>query len=181
MKLSDIYRHYQSARDEKIVLSFMGIVTQQIMVEYGKILNEQEGLSQNSRHLLFSIYVELTQNILRYSDDQLPPPPTGARGVGIVIVSESDKSFYVNSGNHVSAERAAHLQTALTELCAMDADQLKQFHKERRRNGAPEDSQGAGLGLIEVARRASEPPQFELRQTPEGRTFFSLSVVVHKQ
>ncbi len=180
MQLKEIYRHYQAARDEKILLSFMGIVTQQLMVEYGKIINEQEGLSQNSRYLLFSVFVELTQNILRYSDDQLSPPPDGARGIGIVIVTESDKSFYVNSGNHVSAQRAVQLEKTLAELSAMNADELKQVHKERRRQGPPEGSQGAGLGLIEVSRRASAPPLFELRQTSEGRTFFSLSVVVHK-
>jgi len=39
-------------------------------------------------------------------------------------------------------------------------------------------SSGSGLGLIDIARKASEPLSASLREIDAGRAFFSLSAVI---
>ncbi len=179
MDPSLVHAHYQLSRERKILLSFMGLMTQRIMMEYGKILNERGGLSENSRALLFGIFVELTQNILRYSSEQAPSLD-GNHGVGVVIVAEDEDCFSVASGNYVLPARAAELDAHLNQLESLDAAGLKALHRERRRTGPPPGSMGAGLGLIEVARRASSPPKHTLQTTRNGEIFFAISVPVKK-
>lgn len=178
MDPAKLIAHYQNARAERIVLSFMGVVTQEIMVEYGKLIQQQEGLSLNSRQILFGTFIELAQNILRYSAERAGPAEP-RRGVGLVLVSEQDDTFTVSSGNLVAAETAAALGEQLTALSRLGADELKAAAKERRRSGPPPGSKGAGLGLIEISRRAARPPEFAF--SPVGdHVFFSLSVQISK-
>jgi hypothetical protein len=72
------------------------------------------------------------------------------------------------------------LEVHLTKLAGMDAEALKLYHKQKRREDPPPGCVGGGVGLIEVARRASEPPRFAISNTPEGKPFFSLSVTIRK-
>ncbi len=178
MDPQDIYCHYQDAKSRRILLSFMGVVTQELMVEYGKLLRNHEGLSENSRLVLFGTFIELGQNILRYSAERNGPEGM-TRGVGIVIVSEQDHTFTVSSGNRVTPRAADLLSAQLAHLGSLDAEGLKQFQRERRRSGPPPESAGAGLGLIELSRRACAPLAHSLLPVEEG-FFFSLSVPITK-
>jgi len=51
-------------------------------------------------------------------------------------------------------ENAEGLQKNLDELKAMDSKELRKAYKQRLRDGPPEGSKGAGLGFIEMARKA---------------------------
>ncbi|MNV49440.1 hypothetical protein D3C71_1413940 [compost metagenome] len=57
----------------------------------------------------------------------------------------------------------------------MKAEYKTQLHKPRAQGVAS----GAGLGLIDIARRAGAPLEASLTPTAhEGKAFFSLSVVI---
>lgn len=178
MDSATLLAYYQNARRERIVLSFMGVVTQEIMVEYGKLIQQQEGLSLNSRQILFGTFIELAQNIIRYSAERAGNEGR-MRGVGLVLVSEQDDTFTVSSGNLVTRETAAELGRQLGGLSALGPDELKQLARERRRSGPPAGSKGAGLGLIEIVRRAARPPRFDFAEVGD-HSFFSLSVKISK-
>ena len=178
MDPKDIYNHYQDAKNRRILLSFMGVVTQEIMVEYGKLLKSQEGLSENSRLVLFGTFIELGQNILRYSAERNGPEGL-TRGVGIVIVSEQENTFKVSSGNRVTPRSADSLAAQFAHLNTLDPEGLKQFQRERRKSGPPPESFGAGLGLIELARRSCSPLVHSLIPMEDG-LFFSLTVTISK-
>lgn len=180
MNLPSIHSHYLAYRDQRIVLSFMGVVTQELLVGYAKFIPQQTGLSDNSRTILFGAFVELAQNILRYSAERAGAPDS-ERGIGLVVVSEQEKTFTVSSGNLVTTAAAASLDAQLKALAALGRDGLKAFHKERRKAGPPPGSVGAGLGLIEVARRAAAPICWSFAPQGDGRVFFSLSVPVAKE
>jgi hypothetical protein len=180
MHPKELHAHYVAAHEQHIVLSFMGVVTQELLVGYAKFLPEQTGLSDNSRLVLFGTFVELAQNILRYSAERAGPAGH-ERGIGLVLVSEQEKTFTVASGNLVDRAAADSLEAQLTGLAAMDRDGLKAHYRDRRRAGPPAGSVGAGLGLIEVARRAAAPLAWNFSPQSDGRVFFSLSVPIAKE
>lgn len=180
MHPSAVFTHFQAAKAQRILMSFTGVVTQEIMVEYGKIIKEQAQLSQNERLVIFNIFVELTQNILRYSAEKAPLDGKEV-GVGIVLVSETDSQFYISSGNLVTAEQAVNLEGLFAELVGLDREGLRQLFKQRRRQEPPPGSKGAGLGLIEVARRACDPLSYALQPMPNGEAFFSICVPISKE
>lgn len=179
MDIARLFQHYLNARQERIVLSFMGVVTQEIIVDYGKIVREQQGLTENSRQCLFGTFIELAQNILRYSAERGGTPPH-ERGIGLVIVSEAADTFTVTSGNMVRRPDADRLSAELSQLASIDREGLKALARDRRRHGPPPGSLGAGLGLIELARRAAGPLEQNLMEHSAELVFFSISVPVAK-
>jgi len=68
----------------------------------------------------------------------------------------------------------------INALAAMDKTELKAAYKEQLRRPRSETAgSGAGLGLIDIARKASAPFSCSLQPgQPEARVFFSLRVVI---
>ena len=66
------------------------------------------------------------------------------------------------------------------ELSGLDKVQLKAAYKEQLRKPREDAAaaSGAGLGLIDMARKASAPLQATLRNLADGRSFLSLCAVV---
>jgi hypothetical protein len=61
----------------------------------------------------------------------------------------------------------------------LDKTALKAAYKEQLRKPRDADaSSGAGLGLIDIARKASEPLSASLTSHSDGRAFFSLRAVI---
>ena len=97
------------------------------------------------------------------------------------VIGRRDESRYVvSAGNLVKAEDGHNLVARIQQLAALDKAALKaeykaQLHKPR----TPGVASGAGLGLIDIARRAGAPLEASLTPAAgEGRAFFSLSVVI---
>jgi hypothetical protein len=70
------------------------------------------------------------------------------------------------------------MQGRLSAISAMDKEQLKVAYKEQLKAGPDEHSKGAGIGFIEIARRASRPIEFDFMDAEDGYAFFALRACV---
>lgn len=55
---------------------------------------------------------------------------------------------------------------------------MKRHYKEQRRLPAGSDSMGAGLGLIDMARKASRALEFDFRKLDDENSFFTLKTTI---
>ena len=60
----------------------------------------------------------------------------------------------------------------------MNKEQLRALYKEQLRADPEEGSKGAGLGLMEIARRASKPIEFDFADVDDEHAFFTLKISV---
>jgi hypothetical protein len=84
----------------------------------------------------------------------------------------------VSSGNIVGAEDQPGLDGRLTEIKAADAAGLRKLFKERLRADTRDVNGGAGMGLIEIARRCAEPLQYAFHPVDDAHSFFCLTAVI---
>ncbi|MBB4265492.1 SiaB family protein kinase [Roseospira visakhapatnamensis] len=161
---------YNEYRDwltgQGIIFSFTGYLSEDMLTTLGNALKKSMALSETNANVakrVFSVFVEQVQNIIRYSSDRIAgtEPPTEMSG-GMVTVGVDDDRFFVVCGNVVDAARAEPLRERLTHLARLDKDQLKAYYREKLREPPEEESQGASIGLIEIARRSSEPISFDI-------------------
>jgi hypothetical protein len=159
-----------------LLLRHAGPFTSDVVVTRGRELKELPGLSPDARHRLFASFVELAQNIARYSAER--SATTGEdRGVGeITLAAGADGLLRLTATNAVPAATAETLAARLSTLAGLDAAGLKQLHRERRRAGPPPGSLGAGLGLIELARHAAAPLSHASAPLSDGLVNLSLTV-----
>lgn len=176
------YRRWLTERG--IIFSFAGYLSEEMLTTLGKALKTRMALAETDTNVakrVFSVFVEQVQNIIRYSSERVSAtaPPVEMRS-GIVSVGHGSSGFFVVCGNVVEAGRVDGLQTRLEHLANMDHDQLKAYYREKLREPPEEDSQGASIGLIEIARRSSAPIEFDITWIDESRSaaFFVIKAFI---
>lgn len=178
MRLS-LPQFYRELREQNIVLAFLGVFSQEIMVECKKILTDRQAIDRNCLLILTSVFVELTENILKYSTER-ELRDGRERGVGIVVVRETGEQFTVFSGNRAAHGEGSRIKDRCAELNGMGKEQLREAYRQQRRESLKEGASGAGLGLIEIARRSSGPVGCEIEVIDEDSCFVSLTINIAK-
>jgi len=169
--------------DHGVFLSFSGLMSQDLMVEMGEIVKTKmklEGASISTILKVFSILVELNQNIIHYSAERLTSAtrPTENGGCGLIAIGQEMGHYFLLSGNLIEVEKVERLEQRLTWLNQLNSDDLKRYYKESRKKTPDQDSKGAGLGFIEVARKTSRPLEFDFQPIDARMSFFSLKTTI---
>lgn len=180
--MNHIQKFYEQLKKEGIIFSFSGPVSQSLLEGIGETLRQKMSLEETSTSVtqkVFSIFVEVMQNVINYSAEKGPcAEDEPDLKFGILIIGKRDEHFYIHCGNYITQDQKAPLTDKLTKVQAMDKDELKKFYKEQRRKQAADGSKGAGLGFIEMARKATQPIDFELVPVGSGQFFFVVTAVV---
>ena len=163
--------------DQEFFMSYSGFVSEDILEAVGQTLRDRlQDMDSSPKQIrqVFSIFVELMQNVIRYGDDG--PQQTQKNGdkpsYGMLTVSKNEGRLVVMSGNYIANEHAARICSRIDELKAKTQDELRQIYKEKLRQPTEDTSKGASLGLIEIARRSSTPPDYVMTDGPDGTSFF---------
>ncbi|QVL51997.1 MAG: biofilm regulation protein kinase SiaB [Cyanobium sp. M30B3] len=178
------HRSLVSLRDffssERILICFNGPISRTLISEIGIALKEH---IQSTRQCMssamdvFSAYIEMSQNIRHYSAAQGYGEP---EATATVVIAESPQgSYVVSAGNVVEHADGQRLVQRVAELAGMDKPALKSLYKQQLRSPRDErQSSGAGLGLIEIARKTTAPLECSLDPLEAGKAFFTLRATI---
>ena len=141
-----------------------------------------EELSANSANAIFSVFVEQVTNVLMYSAEKkthkVSDNKTKEVGSGMLVLGRKEATYFIQTGNLIKNENAELIKQKIDHLNTLDKKELRKLHREKLRedNDNPE-SKGAGLGLIEIARRVTAPIGYKF--TPQdGLTYFTMYVEI---
>lgn len=175
------HQRQQFERDDGIIFYFNGPVSQSVVEGVGdavraKMRHDDVGLGVMQK--VFIILIEQMQNIVRYSTDRLRDDEFGAETArGQVIVGQNgDGSYFISSGNKIRREDAAELYDRIEHVRHMTQEELKVHYKEQRRKSKSGSQKGAGLGLIEMARKSGKPLDYAIEPMDDKTSFFSMKV-----
>ena len=165
---------------ERILICFNGPTSRALISEIGAALKDYVESATNSLSAamdVFSVYIEMSQNIRHYASTmgyvQVDATAT------VVIAETSDGRYTVSACNIVQAADGQSLLDRVAALAELDKQQLKSLYKQQlrrpRQQGA---STGAGLGLIDVARKSSAPLQCSLEALDDGKAFFTIRATI---
>lgn len=166
----NLYELKQNLGEAGALITFSGSFSHGIIEELGTAIRaylESQTVRKSAMMDVFSVYIEAAQNVRNYA---------GSATEGVLVIAKRAERYEVHSGNVIDSEHVRELTERLERLAELDKVALKALYKEQLRQERP--SAGAGLGLIEMARRASQPLSWEFRPLADGRSFFSLRVVV---
>jgi hypothetical protein len=164
---------------EGVMICFNGAFVHSIIEEIGNALRrylEDNEEKKGAALDVFSVYIEQAQNVRNYLARK--HFAEAAHSNAIIIIGRRAEHYVVSSGNIVEAADREDLARRLEEVRGLDAAGLRALFKERLRAPSSGREGGAGMGLIEIARRCSEPFQYSFRPVDEAHSFFCLTVVV---
>jgi hypothetical protein len=174
----------QCADRRDVIFYYVGYFSQSIiaaMADAVKMRVEYVGAASLTRRKLFSSFIEMAQNIIHYSADSYEGAGQAEHAMrhGSVCISTKDDRYYLHCANPVQVEVADRLREKLEHLRTLTIDEIKREYKEMLRSETPEESKGAGLGLLTMARDASEPLEFEFAPANDaGNVMFCLRATI---
>lgn len=163
-----------------VLTCFNGPFSHGLIEEFGMALRqylEQRATERSALFDVFAVYVELAQNVRNYvlTKGFIPGQPHNPDCAIITILWDGER-FAVAAGNVVTHEDAAVLEARICELNGLDREGLRHRFKEQLRATRPAGSLGAGLGLLDIARRAVAPLDVKRTVLSHEWEFFSILV-----
>jgi len=181
MTLNDFRTLKDMIEAKNVIFCYNGYLSQEIIVAVssmikGKLSSDETkmGISQKVLYM----FVEQAQNITRYSPDQIQNPDQASMSYGSVAIGTEGDKFYIMCSNRIEKTKVAALKEKLDLISSMSPDELKALYKEKMRSEAEEGSKGASVGFIEMARKSSEPIEFDFLEDDETYDYFTLKVVI---
>ena len=170
-----LFESYADLNDQKILMFFKGAVSQETMVDLGSFLRSSLCGSKKIRNI-FSVFIEMSHNIRHHSVER----DENHVGIGMFMIQQTDDGYTLSSGNPIPRAKCAAIRAKIDHLRELDRDGLRKLYKEHRRTGENRTQKGAGLGLIEMAKKSDFPLEYEFYDCNPETSLFRLTVTVAK-
>ena len=146
-------------KDGIIFLSFGGFLSQTLITgmtesleQEAQVNNVNMGISSN----IFTIFIELAQNMMNYSKDDTLDGRDIMPGGLIVVSKDKEDNYLISSQNIVSIEDKEKMEPKLIDITTLDRDTIKKKYRELRKSGKGKHSKGGGIGFYEIAKRCND-------------------------
>jgi hypothetical protein len=186
--ISKIHQIQEILEEQKIIFCYSGYVTESVLLGVGETIKKKMELvhaDRKSARVVFAIFVEEVQNIIRYSDavltdhgakddlgDEELDGEVDSMRRGFVAIGNAESSYFVCCGNLVKTADMGRLENNLKHIQSLDEDGLKTLYKETLRNPPPDGSKGAGVGFVDIARRARGGFEYSFKNIDDAHAYF---------
>ena len=124
------------------------------------------------RKRLFMFVLESLQNVSRHSaaeDHDI---------MSLVVYSKKDNGYTVTTANVISKKDEPQLREQLDLLNSLDSDEIRKLYREKLSTTDISSKGGAGLGLIEMAKKTGNKLDYDFLQLDGDSLYFVLSKTV---
>ncbi|MGP1461342.1 MAG: SiaB family protein kinase [Bacteroides sp.] len=137
---------------------------------------EKNSEERSVQRRVYHVMVETLQNMNKHSDDLKDEASVGG---GMFIIGKKNDVYYVITSNKVKREHKENLEMALNTVNNATLEELKDMYKKQIKEGRISEKGGAGLGLIDIARKTEEPLEYQFLQLDQDSFFFILKVEIN--
>jgi len=177
----DIKRLEEVLNEDGIVfLTYGGFITQSLIVGMTEALekeSQEHNLGLSEANNLFTIFIELSQNMMNYSKSK-KEENTEFDPKGLIVVGKNEKGeYYVFSQNILDQEDQARITPRLEEIAAMQPEDIKKRYRELRKSGKDAHGKGAGIGFYEIAKKCKNI-EYTFEELNDKKSYFQFKATV---
>ncbi len=155
--------------NDQLSLWYKGVFQDSITENLIDIVESDESLGKSRKKVSF-LMAESFQNIVRHGlKDDINEIP------GFFGVTNNEEVLSIFSSNNIEQQYSSVLKGKFDQVNEMDQDELKEYYRKILSEGSLSEKGGAGLGLIEMARKSGNPIQFNFEDNG-GISEFSMQI-----
>jgi len=181
----DIYDFYEKMEDGKIMLSFKGEITSNLLTSILHIMEsklENIGEEPRLKKKVYNVLVECLQNLYHHNEISANNPQPSNNHSALFLIGRNDKNTYrIITGNYILNENVDGFRSKLDKINSLSRDELKEFYIDTLNNHEFSDKGGGGLGMIDIARKSGQKFEYSFNPIDETYSFFSLIIKVTNQ
>jgi len=178
MNINDIQ---QLVEDDGIIfLSYGGFLSQTLITGMTEALEkeaQESDIKMGISNDIFTIFIELSQNMMNYSKNQTPNSRDIDSGGLIVVSKDNDGNYYIQSQNIISIDDKNKMLPKLQEITTLNKEGIKKRYKELRRSGKDTHFKGGGLGFFEIAKRCDKV-SYQFDKINDDKFYFHIKIKI---
>jgi hypothetical protein len=148
------------------------------MTEALEMESESSSLSMKLAGNIFTIFIELAQNMMNYSKKVTAD---GFDPKGMIVVGKNKEGYYyVLSQNIIDENDKNKIEPKLKEIACASKDEIKKLYRAARKSGKDTHSRGGGIGFYEIAKRCEEV-KYEFEHIVDDKYYFKFQAIVGKE
>lgn len=167
---------------EHILICYKGPFLDRVLTLLGEKINILISEDPRLNKKVFSIFIELAQNIAYYSEERHRDKNSGEKtfGKGTFIISEAENHYTLTSANFIKKSWVQEVLDKCEMINKLDMEGLRQLKRELRNRPRHEGQLGGNIGLVDIALKAGTSLNVDITSVDENFSFFSLSIDVPK-
>ena len=175
----NFFEYHTHINQENIILSYKGPLTDILLSEFSRDIRKK--LNQEDPKVgkkVFSIFMELAQNVLYYSKEV---NHFGNRDkVGTLVILNTDEYYKLITGNLVFKASMPMLEEKCKIINSLDREELREYKRKLRNDPKGEESKGAGIGLVQAALTSGNQLEVKFKELPGDYAFYVIFVNIKK-
>ncbi|HAN76806.1 MAG TPA: hypothetical protein DCQ31_02995 [Bacteroidales bacterium] len=172
------YELFKELESDNLGYIYRGYLTQKLTVDILSLTEtslDKYSDASNVKKKVYFIMMEGLQNITRHQDHAQPQLNEQS---GVFFFQKKNRRYYITTGNIIENNKIADLKVQINVINSLDAEELKKYYKETLTTGRISAKGGAGLGLIEMARKSGQKLMYDFAPVDENTSYFYLHIEV---
>ena len=173
MELSHAIDLRNSLRKNRVIMAYNGNVSDELMLTLADMLKARLLAHDDSKRskLIFSVFMEGVQNLIwhgKENDDDH----------GMILITEVGNEITILCGNRILKSETHDLKERLDRIAGADKETIRQMYRDGMAESGEHEGPGAGLGLLEIARRSTHPINYTFEDVDDRSVDFILSATI---
>jgi len=163
---------------EHLMFVYRGVITNENSIPLLLLLEKEMESSEFSfvgRKRLFMFVLESLQNVSRHSDNN------EMAGMSLVVYTKAEGGYTVSTGNVISTSGIDDLKHRLDDINNLETGEIRSVYRQMLSNSEFSRKGGAGLGLIEMAKKTGNKLDYDFVELDDKNSYFILSKTVDSE
>jgi hypothetical protein len=178
MNLEIVYNLFSNLNRDTLSFFYQGAFSDEITdkiidLSEHNIANRQDQAKMSSK--VSFLMAECFQNIVRHGES-VKQHVDGLRRNGIFITRHIGSSYYITSANLIEISEIPNLERKLEQINQLGKEELKALYMDILANEGLSAKGGAGLGLVEMARKSGQKLEFHFEPFDDHFSYFYLQI-----
>jgi hypothetical protein len=178
--LSKIFSFHRMMDEKEIMLVYCGEFSQELnktLLSFTERKFKAENVEDNTRRKIFNVMVEVLQNI---SKNKVESTEDLSEVDSVFMLGINNNDYILISSNMIRNDKIPPLKSRIDQVNSLDKEGLKLLYKEVRLNASFSDVAGAGIGIIDIARKSENKLVYNFEALNNQFSLFSFLVRISK-
>ena len=174
------FEFYKKFSKDDFCLLYDGNIVDEVtdkIIDLSEFNYENQENYKKTRKKVSFLLAECFQNIVRHGEN-FNKKKTNKVDFGFFLTRHINETYFITSANLIKKESVANLKSQLNKVNSLDKESLKALYLEMLENKSFSDKGGAGLGLIEIARKSGQKIEYVFDDYQESYSIFYNQVML---
>ena len=181
MNLGFVYDLHCLLKESDFSYVYNGAFTQALsdrILSFAESAVDSHAESTKVKKKLYFVMVESLQNVARHSEVTQEAEQGSS---SFFIIQSLNKDYYLTSANSIPKKEIDALKSKLDHVNSLDKDALKTYSNDILTQGTFSEKGGAGLGLVEMARKSGNKLAFDFSDINDAKSYFYFQLKISSE